>query len=154
MIRERWLREPQATAALGAELAVAPLPMSCRIDLAGELGAGKTTLVRGLLRALGHTGPVRSPTYTLIEPYRVADRSLYHLDLYRLSDPEELDYIGVRDLLGESAVLLVEWPERGGSVLPTADLIITLSVVERSRQARLVAHTPTGAALLIRLPDM
>ncbi|MCO6441412.1 MAG: tRNA (adenosine(37)-N6)-threonylcarbamoyltransferase complex ATPase subunit type 1 TsaE [Nitrococcus mobilis] len=152
MTRQRWLRRPQATAALGAQLAVA-LPVRCRIDLTGELGAGKTTLVRGLLRALGYSGPVRSPTYTLIEPYQVADRRLYHLDLYRLSDPEELEYIGLRDLLGESAVLLVEWPERGGPALPTADLVIALSVVESMRLAQLAAHTPIGTALLARLPS-
>lgn len=152
MTRQRRLRGSQATAALGAELARA-LPASCRIDLTGEIGVGKTTLVRGLLRALGHTGPVRSPTYTLIEPYQVADRRLYHLDLYRLSDPAELEYIGLRDLLSDAAVLLVEWPERSGGVLPRPDLVIALSVVETNRLARLVAHTPIGAALLARLPD-
>ncbi|EAR23228.1 tRNA (adenosine(37)-N6)-threonylcarbamoyltransferase complex ATPase subunit type 1 TsaE [Nitrococcus mobilis] len=152
MTRQRWLPRPQATEALGAQLAAA-LPMRCRIDLTGELGAGKTTLVRGLLRTLGHIGPVRSPTYTLIEPYQVAERRLYHLDLYRLSDPEELEYIGLRDLLGESAVLLVEWPERGGRVLPMADLVIALSVVESMRLAQLTAHTPVGMALLARLPS-
>ncbi|MDN5850093.1 MAG: tRNA (adenosine(37)-N6)-threonylcarbamoyltransferase complex ATPase subunit type 1 TsaE [Nitrococcus sp.] len=152
MTRKRWLRQPQATAALGAQLAAA-LPVSCRIDLSGALGAGKTTLVRGLLRALGHTGPVRSPTYTLIELYQVADRRLCHLDLYRLSDPEELEYIGLRDLLDGPAVLLVEWPERAGNVLPAADLAIALSVVETHRLAHLVAHTPIGSALLQRLPD-
>ncbi len=152
MTRQRWLPRPQATALLGAQLAAA-LPMRCRIDLTGELGAGKTTLVRGLLSALGHTGPVRSPTYTLIEPYQVAGRRLYHLDLYRLSDPEELEYIGLRDLLGESAVLLVEWPERGGRALPTADLVVALIVVESRRLAQLAARTPIGAALLARLPN-
>ncbi|MDN5869411.1 MAG: tRNA (adenosine(37)-N6)-threonylcarbamoyltransferase complex ATPase subunit type 1 TsaE [Nitrococcus sp.] len=152
MTRKLWLRGPQATTALGAQLATA-LPVSCRIDLSGPLGAGKTTLVRGLLRALGHIGPVRSPTYTLIENYQIADRRLYHLDLYRLSDPEELEYIGLRDLLDAPAVLLVEWPERGASLLPTADLIIALSVVETHRLAQLAAHTPIGSTLLSRLPD-
>lgn len=152
MTRQRRLRGPQATTALGAQLAAA-LPESCRIDLTGEIGAGKTTLVRGLLRALGYTGAVRSPTYTLIEPYQVAARLLYHLDLYRLSDPEELEYIGLRDLLREPAVLLVEWPERGGGMLPAPDLAIALSVVGTIRLAQLVAHTPLGAALLARLRD-
>lgn len=150
--RQRRLRGPQATEALGAQLA-AVLPENCRIDLTGELGAGKTTLVRGLLRALGHTGTVRSPTYTLIEPYQVADRRLYHLDLYRLSDPGELEYIGLRDLLHEPAVLLVEWPERGAGVLPAPDLAITLTVAGMIRLARLVAHTSIGAALLAQLSD-
>lgn len=152
MTRQWRLRGPRATEALGAQLAVA-LPENCRIDFTGELGAGKTTLVRGLLRALGHAGAVRSPTYTLIEPYQVADRRLYHLDLYRLSDPEELEYIGLRDLLHEPAVLLVEWPERGAGILPEPDLAITLTVAGMIRLARLVAHTPIGAALLARLPN-
>lgn len=150
MTHQRWLRRPQATAALGAQIAAA-LPMSCRIDLTGELGAGKTTLVRGLLRALGHAGPVRSPTFTLIEPYQVGERCLYHLDLYRLADPEELEYIGLRDLLRESPVLLVEWPERGGDVLPAPDLVIALRVCEKARVAQLAADTPIGARLLARL---
>lgn len=152
MTRQWRLRGPQATAALGAQLAAA-LPASCRIDLTGELGAGKTTLVRGLLRGLGYTGVVRSPTYTLIEPYQVAGRWLYHLDLYRLSDPEELEYIGLRDLLREPAVLLVEWPERGGDLLPVPDVVIALSAVGTIRLAQLMVRTPIGAVLLARLPN-
>ncbi|HET8701738.1 MAG TPA: tRNA (adenosine(37)-N6)-threonylcarbamoyltransferase complex ATPase subunit type 1 TsaE [Nitrococcus sp.] len=152
MIRQRRLRGPQATMALGAELAAA-LPQRCRIDLRGDLGAGKTTLVRGLLRALDHTGVVRSPTYTLIESYQVAERRLYHLDLYRLSDPEELEYIGLRDLLRESAVLLVEWPERGAGILSVPDLAIVLSGAGTLRLARMEAHTPQGEALLARLSN-
>lgn len=151
-MQQRRLPDPQATAELGGRIAAA-LPPSCRIDLSGELGAGKTTLVRGLLRALGFRGTVRSPTYTLVEPYQVAGHQLYHLDLYRLSDPEELDYLGLRDLLGTTSILLVEWPERAGGALPVADLVITLSLLDPGRQARLVAQTSIGSELLARLQN-
>ena len=94
-------------------------PASLIVYLKGDLGAGKTTLVRGFLRGLGYKGTVKSPTYTLIEPYRIAGKSICHLDLYRLADAEELEYLGVRDLLQEETVLLIEWPERGEGVLPS-----------------------------------
>jgi len=97
------------------------------ITLQGDLGAGKTTLVGGLLNSLGHQGPVRSPTYTLIEPYELANRQFYHLDLYRLTDPLQLEELGVRDLLQPGAVLLVEWPERAGTLLSQADLAVHLA---------------------------
>lgn len=97
------------------------------VVLEGELGAGKTTLVGGILRAYGITGPVRSPTYTLIEPYETARRRLYHLDLYRLNDPAEVEPLGIRELLSGSAVLLIEWPSRAAGALPAADLRIDIS---------------------------
>lgn len=96
------------------------------VHLRGPLGAGKTTFVRQLLRALGHQGPVKSPSYGLVEPYRIEGRDLYHLDLYRLTDPEELEFLGIRDLAGDAAVLLIEWPEKGVGCIPEADLAITL----------------------------
>ena len=122
---ERYLADETATEQLGAELA-RTLTSGQVIFLRGELGAGKTTLVRGLLRALGHTGKVKSPTYTLIEPYDVPIGKIYHLDLYRLSYPEELEYIGLRDLLETSSILLVEWPERGRDYLPAPSVEIQL----------------------------
>lgn len=106
------------------------LPLSARVSagevvyLSGDLGAGKTTLVRGLLRALGHAGRVKSPTYGLIESYVVDGLSVHHLDLYRLGDAEEIEYLGIADLLDEGAVLLVEWPEKGAGYLPPATLSI------------------------------
>jgi len=121
---------------IGTELA-AVCPRRCVIYLEGDLGAGKTTLARGFLRGLGHPGVVKSPTYTLIEPYEVADRLCFHLDLYRLADPGELEYVGIRDLLRESAVMLVEWPERGLGELPSPDLRIRIE------------HCPTGRRLSV-----
>lgn len=134
--------------ALGARLAVAiraadpsePL----LIGLSGELGAGKTTLVGGLLAALGHDGAVRSPTYTLIEPYRLASRDLYHCDLYRLRDPAELDDLGLRDLAAARSVLLVEWPERAADRLGRLDLALRLHYANEGRTIEVEAGSEPG----------
>ncbi len=144
------LADADATAALGARLAAA-LPPRLVIYLEGDLGAGKTTLTRALLHAAGHEGRVRSPTYTLIEPYRLGERAYYHLDLYRLADPEELEYLGLRDLLVEPCVLLIEWPSRGQGMLPPPDLIIRLRPVGDGREAALSAASPAGEEVLSRL---
>ncbi len=132
---------------LGARLAAAVVS-ECVIYLYGDLGAGKTTLVRGFLRGLGYQGAVKSPTYTLMEPYEVGGRPLYHLDLYRLGDPGELEYLGIRDLLGQGAVLLVEWPERGRGELPQPDLLVDIEYQTRGRRLRLTAPTDRGRKLL------
>lgn len=134
--------------ALGARLAAAirsadpsePL----LIGLSGDLGAGKTTLVGGLLAALGHEGAVRSPTYTLIEPYRLVARDVYHCDLYRLRDPAELDDLGLRDLAGLRSVLIVEWPERAGNRLGSLDLALHLQYVDEGRRIEIEAGTEPG----------
>ena len=118
------------------------------IALEGELGAGKTTLVGGILRAYGITGPVRSPTYTLIEPYETASRPLYHLDLYRLTDPGEVEPLGIRDLLTGPAVLLIEWPSRAAGAIPAADLWVDISYPATGtdgRRLRLTPHSLNGA---------
>ena len=144
---ELTLVSAKATENLGARLAGALLT-GCTVYLCGELGAGKTTLVRGLVRALGHIGPVRSPTYTLLEPYTVAGRQIVHLDLYRLADPEELEFLGLRDFLDGRSIFLVEWPERGQGFLPAADLIIELRHAAVGRVCRLVAASTRGEAVL------
>ena len=137
--------------ALGAALA-AQIHKVRLIGLRGELGAGKTTLVRGLLRALGHTGAVKSPTFTLVEPYTLDSGVVYHLDLYRLNDPEELEFLGLRDYLQGQSVCVVEWPERAAGVLPQADIDVIIQKVNEGRQVQLVSHTNQGAALLSGLP--
>jgi tRNA threonylcarbamoyladenosine biosynthesis protein TsaE len=96
------------------------------VTLEGELGAGKTTFVAALLHAFGFVGHVRSPTYTLIEPYELAGRALYHLDLYRLTDPREVDALALRDLLESRSIFLIEWPERGAGALPAPDIAISI----------------------------
>lgn len=129
------LADAAATEALGAALAK-DCPGSACIHLHGELGAGKTTLVRGFLQAMGHEGAVRSPTYTLIEPYETSAGKFFHLDLYRLSDPEELEFIGLRDWVDEG-VLLIEWPEQAAGVVPVADIDVVLRVEGSAREATL-----------------
>lgn len=143
------------TEALGAALARAAAGLGgLRIYLRGELGTGKTTLVRGFLGAAGHVGHVRSPTYTLIEPYALPRGDIYHLDLYRLAAAEELEYLGLRDLERPGATLLVEWPQQGEGALPAPDLEIALQYVDASRSAELSACSPKGAALLRKLPAL
>lgn len=138
-------------ARLAAALLAADRPEPLLIALSGELGAGKTTLVAGLLAALGHPGPVRSPTYSLIEPYRLAGRDIHHCDLYRLRDPDELEDLGLRDLLGPRSVLLVEWPERAGDRLRAPDLALQLEYAAHGRVVAVSATSAAGLAVLERL---
>lgn len=150
---ERALADAEATAALAAALAAAVIAShrsKLLILLEGDLGAGKTTFARGFLRACGHEGPVPSPTYTLVEPYRFDDFDVHHLDLYRLADAAELEFIGWRDLI--DSVRLVEWPERAPEATRDADLRVALRMAGEGRQARLEAHSAAGEALLAALP--
>lgn len=117
------------------------LPQTAVVFLEGELGAGKTTLVRGILRGLGWRGNVKSPTYTIVEPYEFDGVSLYHFDLYRLADPEELEYLGLREMLGHG-MLFFEWPERGEGFLPQPDCVIRIAHQQQGRAVTIEAADP------------
>jgi tRNA threonylcarbamoyladenosine biosynthesis protein TsaE len=124
---EILLPDEQATNVAGRVVANPFKSCGGVIELCGDLGAGKTTLARAFLRELGVHGAIKSPTYALIEPYNLGDRRVLHLDLYRIADPEELEFLGIRDVDTTQDILLIEWPQRGGDRLPKADLRISLS---------------------------
>lgn len=118
------------------------------IYLHGQLGAGKTTLVRGFMRSMGYTGAVKSPTYTLIEPYEVGGWRLYHLDLYRVQNSAELAFLGLRELYEGKVIMLVEWPERGVGFLPPADLVLDIEYALAGRSLIPQPLTPVGEAIV------
>lgn len=144
------LPDEAATRALGARLAAALAP-GLKIHLIGDLGAGKTTLVRGLLEALGHRGAVRSPTYTLIEPYSVSNLNLYHFDLYRFTDPEEFLDAGLDEYFQGDGICLVEWPDKGFPCLPAPDLEVLLLEQGTGRRAQLRSRSPSGQEAMTRI---
>jgi tRNA threonylcarbamoyladenosine biosynthesis protein TsaE len=145
-----FLADAEATEALGARLA-ATRPDRAVVHLQGDLGAGKSTLARALLRALGVTGTIRSPTYTLIERYALPGGEAAHLDLYRLGDAAELDFLGLDELQDAAALWLVEWPERGGTALPAPDLVIRLVLEAAGRRAVLEPTSDVGREWIRRL---
>ncbi|ESE39728.1 atpase [Shewanella decolorationis S12] len=141
------LNNEDETIAVGQKLArhiQAPLTLY----LTGDLGAGKTTLSRGLIQGLGHKGAVKSPTYTLVEPYELDGVEVYHFDLYRLNDPEELEFMGIRDYFTDSSLCIVEWPDKGHGLLPDADIHLHLNYVNQGREIQIRALTESGKKLL------
>ena len=149
----QFLPDEAATVAAGSAIGRA-LTSGAVVFLVGELGAGKTTFTRGVLRALGHAGSVKSPTYTLCEPYDLADsRQFCHLDLYRLSDPGELEFLGIRDYIASGAMLFIEWPSKGEGWLPTPDLQIALVDSNNGRELTITVLTDNGEAVVTRMDE-
>lgn len=139
-----FLEDETAMEAFGATLADF-MQSGGLVTLSGNLGVGKTTLTRGFMHAIGHEGAVKSPTYTLVEPYDINGRSIMHFDLYRLSDPEELEYLGFRDYLDGSTLCLIEWPEKAKDFLPEPDLAIKIDVAKDGRQISWQSFSEKGA---------
>lgn len=153
-----YLSDEAATEAFGRALARASQDalsgtktLGGRVYLSGDLGAGKTTLTRGVLRGYGHKGAVKSPTYTLVEPYEEPEFKLYHFDLYRLADPEEIEFLGVFDYFDEANLCLIEWPERGAGFLPKPDIEISLTTQGEGRLVSWQSRSPHGERIAQRL---
>ncbi|MCO6524420.1 MAG: tRNA (adenosine(37)-N6)-threonylcarbamoyltransferase complex ATPase subunit type 1 TsaE [Candidatus Schmidhempelia sp.] len=151
------LSNEEATLAFGGKLALACKTQLKKqaiiIYLLGDLGAGKTTLSRGFVHGLGYQGTVKSPTYTLVEPYQFNNFAIYHFDLYRLSNPEELEFMGIRDYFSSRCICLIEWPQCAHGFLPTADLTITLDYFDNQRQISLTAATEKGQRIMSDIID-
>ncbi len=135
-----YLNDTEATEQFGASL-YKILPVKCVIFLQGDLGAGKTTLVRGFLRAAGYNGTVKSPTYNIVEEYTIAQQAVFHFDLYRLSSPEELEWIGINDYFAQQSICFIEWPDLGSGFLPKPDIIIALTQQEQGRALLITDNT-------------
>jgi len=150
MSHSTFLADEAATIAFGQRLAKA-INSKGLLTLSGNLGSGKTTLSRGLIQSYGHSGAVKSPTYTLVEPYEIGEKRIYHFDLYRMEDPEELEFIGLWDYLTQEALIIIEWPEKAFGVLPPADLAIQLEPQEKGRKITLSANTLAGETMLKKI---
>ncbi len=150
-VEKNWaVSSADAMEALGARFAGA-INGGGVIFLDGPLGAGKTTWTRGFLQARGHQGAVKSPTYTLVESYPLSGGVVHHFDLYRLGEPEELEYMGIRDYFSADALCLVEWPERGDGIIGEADIVLTLRYCDDGRALTAHASSEKGARLLLQL---
>ncbi|CUB05830.1 tRNA (adenosine(37)-N6)-threonylcarbamoyltransferase complex ATPase subunit type 1 TsaE [Marinomonas fungiae] len=147
---EREVFGEEAMELFGENLA-ASLKRGGVVYLDGNLGMGKTTLVRGILRGLGYVGPVKSPTYTIVEPYDLDQVEVFHFDLYRISDAEELEFMGVRDYFKDGALCLVEWAEMGEGVLPKPDLVVHLNLVRHGRSISIEPKTSYGVEALAEI---
>jgi tRNA threonylcarbamoyladenosine biosynthesis protein TsaE len=148
-----FLPDEQATETLGGNLASLAFAagQQLMICLQGDLGMGKTTFSRGFIRGLGHEGAVKSPTYTLVEPYEHLQPPVYHFDLYRLADPEELEYMGIRDYFRDRNLCLIEWAERGTGILPPPDIEVSLSRCGEGRTASVRGLSGVGQQLVNEL---
>ncbi|QHC93623.1 MULTISPECIES: tRNA (adenosine(37)-N6)-threonylcarbamoyltransferase complex ATPase subunit type 1 TsaE [unclassified Pseudomonas] len=140
-----YLADEQAMSDFGARIARVTQGHGL-IFLEGNLGMGKTTLSRGIIRGLGHVGSVKSPTFTLVEPYEIGDIRAFHFDLYRLVDPEELEFLGIRDYFEDDALCLIEWPDKGAGFLPKPDLTITISPQDSGRSLKILSQGSRGEA--------
>ncbi|MFH0022773.1 tRNA (adenosine(37)-N6)-threonylcarbamoyltransferase complex ATPase subunit type 1 TsaE [Pseudomonas fluorescens] len=140
-----YLADEQAMSDFGARIARVTQGHGL-IFLEGNLGMGKTTLSRGIIRGLGHVGAVKSPTFTLVEPYEIGDVRAFHFDLYRLVDPEELEFLGIRDYFEDDALCLIEWPDNGAGFLPKPDLTITISPQDSGRSLKILSQGSRGEA--------
>ena len=138
-----YLADEQAMSDFGARIARITQGHGL-IFLEGNLGMGKTTLSRGIIRGLGHVGAVKSPTFTLVEPYEIGDVRAFHFDLYRLVDPEELEFLGIRDYFEDDALCLIEWPDKGAGFLPKPDLTITISPQDSGRSLKILSQGSRG----------
>lgn len=149
-----WRLEDEAATGLWAHQLAPQLHAGLLITLQGALGAGKTTLVRALLRALGVQGQIKSPTYALLEIYAVSSLYLYHFDFYRISSSEELEEAGFRDYFSGAGICFVEWPQRAGTWLPSPDVAIELEFQEENRRLVAIPHSPSGKKCLERAFDV
>ncbi|MTJ01507.1 tRNA (adenosine(37)-N6)-threonylcarbamoyltransferase complex ATPase subunit type 1 TsaE [Idiomarina piscisalsi] len=147
---EQTLSNEEATLALAKRFANS-MKEPVVVYLEGELGAGKTAFCRGIIQAMGHEGAVKSPTYTLVEPYQLSGWRIHHFDLYRLADPEELEYMGIRDYFADDTLNFIEWPEKGAGWLPDADIEIALSYYEQGRKITINALTNAGKNIVTSL---
>lgn len=152
MSRDEFLPDSAATDELGLRLARS-MPAKAVVFLRGDLGAGKSSLARAMLQALGVTGHIKSPTYTLIERYPLPEGEAVHLDLYRIAESAELEFLGLDELIGQARLWLIEWPDRGGAALPRPDLEIELAVAGIGRSAGLRGVSPEGQAWLAAMSN-